>query len=271
MSAWAVLCGALASGSLRWQAEDLLLLAMVVLLVELGWGRLWDLVVGTDWLDPGLPAPSSPPTTTFVILPYSRPGSLGWRLFEGLHLCGFWWRQMFWPAFGPVLLGILAATALTVVLVLLLPERLGLLSTALASLVGLGLLWRLRQRAALAVQAGAQIGLSWLAGHAALVDVNPWAFAPALLFSGAVWGVLRGMNGVRGGSWLLYGGQVGMLALLVMAKQPLAVGLIGLLAFGQAAQQISPAPGKGAEAAPLDRRIGLWLAAGMLVAALALP
>jgi hypothetical protein len=271
MSGWAVLCGALASGSLRWQGEDLLLLAMVILLVELGWGRLWDMAAGTDWQGRTFSTPSTAPAPTFPAPPYSQPGSLAWRLFKGLHHFGFWWRRVLWPTFGATLLGFLSAVALTVVLLLLLPDRLRLLSTALVALAGLGVLWRWRSQEPLAVQGGAQIGLSWLAGQAALAEVSPGSLALALFFASAAWGVLRSARGLRWGFWLLYGGQAGSLALLITTKQPLVAGLIGLLIFGQATQQISRPPGTEVTRPGLERRLCPWLAAAMIIAATALP
>ena len=76
LGGWAVVCGALASNGLRWQGGTLLDLVLALLLVELAWGSLWDLAVGTDWF--GSLSPSRPPArpASLPSLPYTRPSSL---------------------------------------------------------------------------------------------------------------------------------------------------------------------------------------------------
>ena len=50
--AWATLAGALASGGLRWQRKDGLLLLLAIILADGLWGQLWTLLVrqhGLAW------------------------------------------------------------------------------------------------------------------------------------------------------------------------------------------------------------------------------
>ena len=94
----------------------------------------------------------------------------------------------------------------------------------------------------------------------------------ALAFVVATWGVLRAERvgeGLPRGLWLLNGGQVVAVGLLVVLRQPLLAGAVGLLLFGQIAQQ--PALRFGPEPAGRVLRIWPWLMAAMLVSALALP
>ncbi|MGD9047034.1 MAG: hypothetical protein PVF77_03190, partial [Anaerolineae bacterium] len=276
LGVWAVLCGALASGQLRPQGDALLNLALVLLLVELGWGSLWDLVVGTEWfrpLDEAWPPTGAPPAAA---LPYTQPQAPGGRLARWLGRLVAWWRHAFWPLTGPALLAILAAVLLSVVLALLLPERLRPLYAALVALLGLGLVLKRRGREPLAAQALARVGLTWLAGHAAFAKPEPASIFLALAFALAAWGGLRLATGLPRGLWLLNLGQAAAIVVLLVLKQPLAAGVSGLLLFGQVAMQPSlrygavPATGERPYAF-VSRRTWPWLMAAMLLAALALP
>ncbi|MEJ2733827.1 MAG: hypothetical protein P8189_09725 [Anaerolineae bacterium] len=271
IGAWAVLCGALASNSLRWEAEALLALALTLLLAELAWGSLWDLAVGTAWFRPlaeGWPPSRAAPAAA---LPYTQPGSPGGRLALRLGRLAAWWRASFWPAAGPALLGLLAALILTAVLALLLPNRLRPLYAALAALGGLGVVQRRRGRDPLAAQALVRVGLSWLAGHAALSEVGVASVVLGLAFSLAAWGLLRLGAGLGRGLWLLNGGQIVEVAVLVGVRQPVAAGVAGLLLFGQVAMQPALLYGGGLAHQTISRRSWPWLVAAMLVAAWALP
>jgi hypothetical protein len=284
MGIWAVLCGALASNRLRWDGRDLLTLALVLLLADLAWGSLWDLVVGNDWrrllaetCSAARPTSSSSEgesrqfwkNSRLAALPYTQPGSPGGRLSRRLSGLVGWWCAAFWPAAGPVVLGSLVAVALAVVLTCLLPDRVRPLNAALAVIIGLGLVQRWWGRSSLAGQALAQVGLSWLAGHAAFAGLSLPSMIMALCFAVAAWGVLRAAEALPGGLWLLDGGQAIGVALLAMLRQPLAAGAMGLLLFGQVALQ--PSLGSGVEPARVMQRTWPWLMAAMLVAALATP
>ncbi len=271
LGSWAVLCGVLASNQLRWEGEALLNLALVLLLVEVAWGSLWDLAVGTDWFRPlaeGWP-PSRPvlPAT----LPYTQPHAPGGRLARWWGRLAGWWQAALWPAVGPALLGLLAAVILTVVLAVLLPDRLHPLYAALAALTGVGVILRRRGKDPLAGQALARVGLSWLAGHAAFAGLGAASLVLALCFSVATWGNLRVGAGLPRGLWLLNAGQAVGVAVLVLIQQPLVAGVVGLLLFGQAAMQPSLRYGGESVQVPISNWTWVWLMAAMLVAAWALP
>jgi hypothetical protein len=264
---WSVLCGALASDQLRWQRDELLTLVLVLLLADLAWGNLWDLVAGYDWfglLARGWPVRHTPQPAG---LPYTLPHSPGGRIFGALARLGTWWRETFWPAGGPALLGVVAAAALAIVLNLLLPARLRLLNALLVALIGLGLVLRRRGKVPLGGTALVQVGLSWLAGHMVFSQLNAPSLALALAFTVAVWGALRVAERKRGALWLQNGGQVVAVALLVAVRQPLAAGAAGLLLLGQVALQ--PSLHYGGKADRIFRRGWPWLMAAMLLAALA--
>lgn len=269
MGIWSALCGALASNRFKWDGGDLLTLALVLLLADLAWGSLWDLAVGTDWRRLLAGSWSSARPASLAALPYTQSDSPGGRLIRGLNRLVGWWREAFWPAAAPTLLGLLAGVALTTVLTLLLPERLRPLNIALVVLIAVGAVQRWRGQTSLAGQALVQVGLSWLAGHGAFAEVSQVSIALAISLAVAAWGVFRVMEGRSGGLWLLDGGQVIVVALLAVLKQPLAAGAAGLLLFGQIASQ--PALGSGGDPARIMQRTWPWLMAVMLVAALAIP
>jgi hypothetical protein len=271
LGGWAVLCGALASNQLHWQGDVLLDFVLVLLLVELGWGSLWDLAVGTDWFRPvaeGWPplGPISP-----VTLPYTQPHSPGGRLARWLGRLGCWWREAFWPAVGPALLGLLAAALLTVVLALLLPATLRPLQAALVALIGLGMVQRRRGRQPLAAQALVRVGLGWLAGVAVFAALGTASAVLAFAFALAAWGNLRLAEGLPRGLWLLNAGQAIGVVVLLMLKQPLVAGVAGLFLFGQVAMQPSLRYGDTPAHTTVSRRTWPWLMAAMLLAAWALP
>ena len=269
LGTWAVLCGMAASHRFRWQGEDLLTLALVWLLVEPGWGSLWSLTTGSDWfhrLAAGWP-PSQP--AAVAALPYSQPQAAAGRLRHWLSRLLGWGRETLWPQAGPSLLGLIGALVLIGALSRLLPTRFRPLQAILAAVIGLGLIQRCRGRAPLAGEAFVLVALTWWAGHLAFAPLNWPSLALALAFALAVWGSLRLEAGLRGGLWLLDGGQVLAAALLIGLKQPLAAGAVGLLLLGQGAWQLTLP--QGGEAGAVARRMRPWLMAAMAVAAWVVP
>lgn len=269
MGTWAVLCGAVASGHLRWDADLLLPLAIVLLLSELAWGSLWDVVTRVDWFRLLSTRPSCGQAARPRGLPYTLPQAPGGRLARAWSRAGRWWREVFWPSAGTALMGGLAALALAVVLSLLLPGRMRPLYAALVALLGLGVLLGRVGRPPLAGQALLQVGLSWLAGSLVLASGTQEMVALALAFSVVAWGALRADRGLKFGRWLLNGGWLLVMGLMIAWKQPLVAGLLALLFFGPLALQTLSAEGPEGRAGFLERTAP-WLMAAMLVAAVGL-
>jgi hypothetical protein len=182
-----------------------------------------------------------------------------------------WWRETFWPTAGPALLGLLAALVLASALALFLPERLRPLHMVLAALIGLAMIQRRRGKEPLATHALSRVGLAWLAGHGSFSDLGTASAILALAFALAAWGNLRVSAGQRWGLWLLNGGQVAAIIVLLSAQKPLAAGLSGLLLLGQVALQPSLRYGGPVARTTVGRRAWPWLMLAMLVAAWALP
>jgi hypothetical protein len=272
LGGWSVLCGALASNHLRWEGDLLLSLVLVLLLAELAWSSLWDLAVGTHWFQPLAEKwpPSEP--ARLVSLPYTQPHAPGGRLARGLGRLTQWWRDAFWPDAGPALLGLLGAVVLTSVLAYFLPARLRPLYAGLVALIGLGMALRQRDKEPLGAAALVRVGLCWLAGYATFAEAGVVPVVLGLAFSLAAWGNLRIAAGLSRGLWLLNGGQIIAVLVLLVLKLPVAAGIAGLLLFGQVAMQ--PAlrvAGDKAVALTVSRRTWPWLLVTMLLLALTVP
>lgn len=266
------MCGALATNQLRWEGGLLLSLVLVLLLAELAWSSLWDLAVGTEWFRPIAEKwpPSEP--ARLIALPYTQPLAPGGRLARGLGRLVLWWRNAFWPALGPALLGLLGAVVLASVLASFLPGRLRPLYAGLVALIGLSLALRQRGKEPLAASALVRVGLCWLAGYATFAETGLTAVLLALAFSLAAWGNLRVAAGLGRGLWFLNTGQVIAMVVLLTLKQPVAAGIAGLLLFGQVAMQPALRFGGGRTVAlTVSRRTWPWLLATMLVVALTTP
>lgn len=273
LGAWAALCGALSSNHLRWAGPDLLTLAIVLLLVILAWDSLWDTITGATRegdryrsLAEGGPAARLP---RLLSLPYTQPSSPAGRLFHYLSRLVGWWREDFWPVAGASVWKGLVATALTVVLALLLPARLYPLYGVLGVLLAMGAIGRKRGSTPLFGQAFLQVGLAWLAGHMVFAELTWASSILAVSFAACTWGILYVAEGRTAGLWLVNGGQAIVTVLLLVLRQPLAGGATALLLFGQAALQ--PSLRSGGNSGRMIRYALPWLAAAMLVAALALP
>ena len=98
--AWAVLCGVTASGSFTWRGPDWLQLALLILLVEGGWGSLWSALGATDWAAPLRRWREWTRNRPTAALPYTLPDAPGGRLSRFLGRLRAWWREVLWPACG---------------------------------------------------------------------------------------------------------------------------------------------------------------------------
>lgn len=266
---WAALGGALASNQVRWNGELLSTLAMVFVLVTLGWGSLWNLTTGI--VRARVVVGNQPhsrhrqPTAP----PFTQPGSPAAWWVSALHRIGVWWREAFWPSVGAAWTSALLAALLIVVLSSRLPTPLWWLNLALLVLIGRGVIPRLRSTQRLDGQAAVAIGLSWMAGHMALAQFTWTSLALASIFTVAALGLLRMTAGQRGGLWLLDGAQGIAVAVLAVLKQPVAAGAVALLLFGQVSLQPSLHIGQGPSR--LARRTWPWLLVALMVSAWAVP
>jgi len=261
--AWATLAGALASGGLRWQRKDGLLLLLAIILADGLWGQLWTLLVRQVRLASGGHAE---PTARLLPLPYVAPESPVSRLWRWLAGDAGQQREMQPTAAWRALLMNLP---FTVGLALLLGPA-ALVMTALALLIAslASVLLPRRWGGALA-QSLFEIGLAWLLGHLLFAGFA-WPVLPLLLAAGYV--LLQAsslaLHG-RHGLWLVNLAQLVPLACLVTAEQPLAAGVLGITLLTPLAWQTWVGQGEegGLDARGYQKRAQIWWWAGMLVAA----
>jgi hypothetical protein len=269
--AWAALCGVAASNGFGWQGWDWIRLALLILLVDGGWGTLWAALGITDWATPLRRWRDWRSGEPVVTLPYTLPDSPGDRASRWLGQLHAWRRDVLWPACGPPLSAICVALPVMAVLAALLGPELALLSLAALAVMQLGLAWE-GGRGTVTPGWNSIVGLAlpWLAGHVAFgtpIGISLLgSFGLALSFALAWGAALRADS-----SWqraLGIGAQCLAAAILVALHHPLAAGCLSLLLVPQLA--LSPWLRRGQPASWYVRHIWPWLMAAMLVAAWAL-
>jgi len=265
--AWAALCGITASGSFGWQGQDWLRLALLILLVDGGWGTLWAALGGTNWATPLRRWRNWRFGEPFATPPYTLPGSPSDRASRWLGQLRAWWRDIFWPTCGPAFSAITVTLPVVAVVGTLLGMELVLLSIAALAVMQLGLAWESgRGSIAPGWDAIIAVTLPWLAGHAAFGSLTLHSAGLALAFTLA-WGVVWRANS----PWeraLGTGAQLLAVALLVALYRPLAAVTLLLLMAPQLA--MLPWLRRGQPASCYVRYTRPWLMAAMLVAAWAL-
>ncbi|MFQ5812766.1 MAG: hypothetical protein ACE5I2_06205 [Anaerolineae bacterium] len=267
--AWAALCGAVASGWLTLSGQNLLFLLIVLFLADALWGTLWHLIAERDWFV-SFSNWRSQAQANLTALPYTAPGSLSHRIFSRLGRKLAWWRAVFWPRQGPALLGLVVTLPLTLVLAIILGQRVIILTVAALAIMVLALL-RARRHSAPppSLRAILEMGFAWLAGHTAFGSLTLWSFLLATLYTMTYHSCLR-LAENSGKRWLilLNVSQAAVIALLIFLRQPVVAGVVGLLLLPQ--MLLQPFLGQGEVGLWYLRRTRPFLMAGMLLATLAI-
>lgn len=266
--AWAALCGAMASGWLTLSGQNLLFLLIVLFLADALWGTLWHLIAERDWLVSSN-WPSQTQEASLTALPYTAPGSPSHRIFNRLGRKLAWWRAVFWPRQGPAFVGFVVALPLTLVLAIILGQRVIILTSASIAIMVLALL-RARRHGAppLSLRAILEMGFAWLAGHIAFGPLTLWSFLLAAFYTVAYHSCLKlARNSGKPSLILLKVSQAAAIALLIFLRQPVVAGVMGLLLLPQ--MLLQPFLGQGQVELWYLRRTRPFLMAGMLLAALA--
>jgi hypothetical protein len=236
---WAVLCGAwmghaqVAPVPHEMRAQTLLALLLVVVLVGVLWSTWRALLVELDWEDTfrryPLPAPR-----LISGLPYTTPWSPVGRLVSRSNQLRHWSRDV------PLEVRSAWHTLLVLPALILALSALAGWKQILLSLAALALSLIERRVARggdahIALRAGMQVGLGWLAGHAVVAPLSWTAAALACCFAIAYQGAL-GLSlaplkpGSRDRSLLfLHGGQAAALCLLTVLARPLTAAFAGFL------------------------------------------
>jgi chlorophyll synthase len=267
--AWAALCGAVASGWLTLSGQNLLVLLIALFLADALWGTLWHLTAEQDWFASSS-WPSQAQEASLTALPYTAPGSPSHRIFGRLGRRLAWWRAVFWPRHGSAFVGLVVALPLTLVLAVILGQRVIILTPAALAIMVLALL-RARRRGAPppSLRAVLEMGLAWLAGHTAFSALTWWSFVLAILYTVAYHSCLKlATNGGKSSLTLLKVSQAAVVALLIFLRQPVMAGGVGLLLLPQ--MLLQPFLDQGQVELWYLRRTRPFLMAGMLLAALAI-
>ncbi len=266
--AWAALCGAVASGWLTLSGQNLLVLLIALFLADALWGTLWHLIAETDWFASS-DWLSQAHGASLTALPYTAPGSPSHHVFGRWSQMRAWGRGAFRSRSGSALLGLAVALPLTLILAVILGQRVIILTVAALAIMVLALL-RARRHSSPPPSSRAilEMGFAWLAGHTAFGPLTLKSFLLAALYTVAYYSCLRLATGSEK-RWLvlLKVTQAAVIAILIFLKQPVIAGVVGLLLLPQ--MLLQPFLSQGEMALWYLRRTGPFLMAGMLLAALA--
>jgi hypothetical protein len=267
---WAALCGIIASDGFGWQDQDWLRLALLILLVDGGWGTLWMAIGSTNWAaalhqwrtwEFGERTPKPP---------YTLPDSPGDRVVSWIGLFRAWWRHLFWLDCGPALTTILIALPASLVLSLSIGSDLVLLSIAALAVMQLGLIWAGGSgKATPGWNAIITVVFPWLAGHAAFGLLTPSSSALAVILALA-WGIAWRVESPRG-RLITGGAQLLAAAFLAALNLPSsALAACGLVLLSVPQMMLLPWIRRGQPAGWYVHYTRPWLMAAMLIAAWAL-
>jgi hypothetical protein len=261
--AWAVLCGAVASGWLTISGENLLFLLIALFLADALWGTLWHLIAERDWLVSSANLRSQD-QASLTALPYTAQGSPSHRIFSRLGRMRAWRRQS--PGFA----GLVVALPLTLILAIILGQRVIIVTVAALAIMVLAFLGARRHGATPpSLRAILEMGLAWLAGHTVFAPLTLWSFLLAIFYTLAYHSCLK-LATKSGKRWpsLLKVSQAAVIVLLVYLRQPIVAGVMGLLLLPQ--MLLRPFLGQGEAELWYLQRTRPFLMAGMLLAALAI-
>ena len=247
--------------------QNLLFLLIVLFLADPLWGTLWHLIAERDWFASSNSLQAQ--EASLAALPYTTPGSPSYRAFSWLNQKRAWWRAVFWPRLGRALLGLVVALPLTLILAVVLGQRVIILTVAALAIMMLGLL-RARRRSVppLSLRAILEMGFAWLVGHAAFGPLTLWSFLLAGLYTVAYHSCLKlATNSERHWPLLLKVSQVIVITILVFLREPVVAGVVALMLLPQ--MLLQPFLGRGEVRLWYLRRTYPFLMAGMLLAALA--
>ncbi|MFZ5917832.1 MAG: hypothetical protein ACOYZ7_12905 [Chloroflexota bacterium] len=266
---WAALCGLVASGGLRIDAQAAIAAGFALFLAGPLWGAVWQAVATVDWFTPFSAREWAIPAPWITLLPYTEPDSPAGRLAQGLGRARVWWRERLWPQHHSQLLGLLVAWPLSLSVALVLGRPAIALTVTTWALATLALLVdRGVDRPSIPLAAIVEGVLPWLLGHAAL-GLPTWPSVAAAITSGVTQGAaLALLTGRRAALAWLNGGQIAVTVLLFVRGEPAAAVLVTLLLLCQLYLQSFLQ--RDGEPAVYLRRAQPFVMAGMLVTALAI-
>jgi len=255
---WATLCGAVASGRLTLTLPAAIRLLLVLLLVEAGWGTMWNALATTDWAALLRRWRNWNAEDRLPLLPYVRPASPGERAIRWLGRALSWARTLLLPTAGRALGALISGAMLSLVVAAVLGTSHLLLTAAAIALMQIALLTA-RREVGTGWDSVLRIGLPWLAGHLAFGSPLLESLALAAAFTVTLAAVGSERQTLERTLWPA--GQVAAMVLL-LPRQPIAVPFLFLLLIPQLLMAAGNAPNRH-----WTRQAWPWLAAAMLLAA----
>ncbi len=261
---WGVVCGVIASGRFTWNARGLLLAGLTLFLVDGLWATLQAAMLETNWAASVArrTTGSSPLRSHLLAHLRSEPRAVRWlsQLVQG-------WQTKVSPALGPTVTTIPLCLMLGTALAAILGWQMLALSAAALAVIQIGLvLNRATGQAVPVVKAALEMGLAWLAGHAAFGSPGVLSALMAAIFTLTYLGGLHLVARPGGGrSW--YGTQGLAALLLFLVRQPVAAWLLVILLFAQLLT--APLLQQEHPGIAFVRSNQAWMIAAMLAAAFA--
>lgn len=258
---WASFCGSIAARTWPLSPQEVLRLLLALLLMGIGWGRFWRALARTDWATPLKRWRAWSVAERQFVLPYARPGSPADSLARWLGQLTLWGRLVFLPAAGHALKEALVGAGTALILAAALGEGMVVLTLGGIALAQIALLQSGgKGNVGPGWHAWMGVGFPWLAGHLALAPLSLPSFVLAGAFSCAAYGWSRAAE--HSGPLAWSGGYIGAAALFLITGRPLVIPYLVLL-------MVLPLIASSGNPGGWRPRV-LWLAGGMLLAAVAL-
>ena len=226
-SAWAALCGLIASSAFAWTGRDIVIAALAMVIADGAWATQWWGFVDTEWRQI---------FANWSAIAVERTGSaLAWRgspadrSQHNLARLRVWWQSGGREQAGTPFISALAALALGVLLSAVVGWQALALTFAAFAATQLALILRLHGRAINWLHGFVAIGLTWMLGHAVFGDLTLLSTLAAVIFSfvyAAMLDLADGAPATR--RWLLP--QIVLVIVLIWLQQPIsALALIAVL------------------------------------------
>jgi len=273
--AWAVLCGAVASGRLGGDGRDLLTLLLALLLAEPLLGGLWRVIVESPWEAWAAAAPIGDQDLALPPLPYTAPGSPSARLTAWLSALLAHFRTASGAQLAQAVGELVGLAILALAVAIMLGWQIvALLLVALAIAVVQAIGQRRGWLGTTVWPAIFDLGLAWLIGEGIFRELSLPGSGASLAVAGLytiayAGGIALTRGAPRRGLAAFAGAQGLVVALLIALQRPLYAGALGLLLVPPLL--LAPWLNRtSAGGAWLLQRTQLFWLLGMLVAALAI-
>ena len=266
----ATICGAIAASEFSISGENLLRVAIAILLTDplLGaWRAAW---VNTDWTSP-MQGWQPAPTRAWMLVPYAQLGSPAARFSQWLSSRAKFWREAIVPQVGQSITAVIVTALIALSVALVLGSTVFLLTLAALLLAPieseLG-----KEGAGRWARAFAEIGMAWLIGSAAISLSFPALDSAviAFLFATTYRGLLSVPTRQRLGLGIVNVAQALVIVFLLLRGSAINATVIALLFGAQLLWQVVLRNAQ-LDASSFTSRAQWFILAAMVIAALGVP